>query len=427
MKKTLRRTGLFAAGSVLALSLGTVATAAEMSDKDMFLELKAIIEQQQEQLSKQAAQIESLQQKVGGVAVAVEQKADKEELAALEVKDRGAFLNSGVDNVDVTLYGQINKAYLFSDNGDSSKSYFVDNANSSSRLGLNLKVGVSEDFTVGGKLEYEFLSSASNVVNQLNTSNDADFKLRHADIFFNSDAYGKISLGLGSMAADGSSQTDLSGTSVVTYVSIGDMAGGQLWDDGTVVSGAGSDIGDVYKDLDGGRKDRFRYDTPSYHGLMLSAAAAADSQYDLALRYNRKYDSVTVASAIAWQNPNDGDVDSIYNGSVSLLFNNGINATLAAGTEDSDTAEEGSFWYTKLGYQIELFEMGTTAFSIDYGQYDDFAEEGGEATVYSVAAVQKVDDWGTEFYLGVRQHEYDENSTDYDDIFAVMSGARLKF
>ena len=44
MKKILRRTALFAAGSVLALSLGTVATAAEMSDKDMFMELKKIIE-----------------------------------------------------------------------------------------------------------------------------------------------------------------------------------------------------------------------------------------------------------------------------------------------------------------------------------------------------------------------------------------------
>lgn len=425
MIKTVKRTAQIAVGSLFALTLTSGAAVAEMSEKEMLLELKKIIQQQQEQLSKQAAQIEAMQQKLGGVVASVEQKADKKEVE--ELAGGSSVITSKFENVDVSLYGQINRGVLFADNGDSSKTYFVDNANSSTRMGFNVAVGVNEDFSVGGKLEYEFRSNMSSAVNSENTDTDHDVNLRHADLFFKSETFGKLSLGQGSMAADGSSHKDLSGTGVITYAAIGDMAGGQLWYDDDTNTLSTRTIGNVFSSLDGGREDRLRYDTPSFHGLVLSTSVAADDKYDIVASYSRKYDSVTVASAVAFQT-ND-DVDGIYNGSVSLLLNNGFNVTLAAGAEDEDnsTDAEGSFWYAKLGYRASIFEAGKTSFSIDYGEYDDFAADDGEASVYSFGVVQDMSDWGTEFYLGVRLHEYEEGSTDYDDIFAVMSGARVKF
>ncbi len=423
--KTVKRTAHIAVGSLFALTLTSGAAVAEMSEKEMLLELKQIIQQQQEQLKTQAAQIEAMQQKIGGVVATVEQKADKKEVE--ELAGGSSVITSKFENVNVSLYGQINRGVLFADNGDSSKTYFVDNANSSTRMGFDVAVGVNEDFTVGGKIEYEFRSNMSSAVNSENTDTDHDVNLRHADMFFKSATFGKLSLGQGSMAADGSSQKDLSGTNVVTYVAIGDMAGGQLWYDDDTDTLSAKRIGNVFNDLDGAREDRLRYDTPSFHGLVLSTSVAGDDKFDLVASYSRKYDSITVASAVAWQT-ND-DLDGIYNGSVSLLFNNGFNVTLAAGAEDEDNSgdAEGSFWYTKLGYQASIFEAGKTAFSIDYGEYDDMDVDSGEATVYSFAVVQDMTDWGTEFYLGVRLHEYDADDSDYDDIFAVMSGARIKF
>ena len=41
--------------------------------------------------------------------------------------------------------------------------------------------------------------------------------------------------------------------------------------------------------------------------------------------------------------------------------------------------------------------------------------------------VQNFDKIGTEFYLGARNHELDRAGSNFDDIFAVLGGARVKF
>ena len=41
--------------------------------------------------------------------------------------------------------------------------------------------------------------------------------------------------------------------------------------------------------------------------------------------------------------------------------------------------------------------------------------------------MQNFDKIGTEFYAGVRNHELDRADADFDDIFAALTGARVKF
>jgi hypothetical protein len=60
---------------------------------------------------------------------------------------------------------------------------------------------------------------------------DLDFQKRHVDLWVDTPAFGKFSLGYGSTASDGTSEMDLSGTGVIGYSSIADMAGGQLFYD----------------------------------------------------------------------------------------------------------------------------------------------------------------------------------------------------
>ena len=55
------------------------------------------------------------------------------------------------------------------------------------------------------------------------------------------------------------------------------------------------------------------------------------------------------------------------------------------------------------------------------------AATGDEFTSYGIFVVQKIDKIATEFYLGARNHELDRVGQNFDDVFAVLGGARIKF
>jgi hypothetical protein len=49
------------------------------------------------------------------------------------------------------------------------------------------------------------------------------------------------------------------------------------------------------------------------------------------------------------------------------------------------------------------------------------------ASSFGLAYVQNIKEWGTELYLAYRWYELDREDEEYEDINAVMSGARIKF
>ena len=113
--------------------------------------------------------------------------------------------------------------------------------------------------------------------------------------------------------------------------------------------------------------------------------------------------------------------------SASILHDSGFNLTGAYGQRDIDgSTRDPVFWYAKVGY-IMKGDGRSTAFSIDYASAEDVETLGDEFTSYGVAVVQKFDKIGTEFYLGVRNHELDRVGENFDDILAVLGGVRIKF
>jgi len=417
--------------SMMSLSIVSGALAGGGLDENMLLELKKLIEKQQEQLDRQAGEIALLKEQIGGASQEDDKKVDKQELEKLDVDK---MVTSRFKHVDVNLYGHLNRGVLWSENGDSSKIFFVDNSNSQSRIGVNASVSPSEGFTVGGRIEYGIKSNASSDVSQ-NETNDAtsvNWNLRHADVFFASNSVGKISLGHGSSASDGTSEVDLSGTSVVAYSDVEALSGGQLWYEGQTDTLSSLRVKNVFNNMDGlGRDDRLRYDTPSFAGLSLSSSAISGDAYDAAIRYSRVYGDTKVAAAVAWAKPADANesVKQQYDGSMSVLLGNGLNATFAAGlSEMSEYArEDGTFWYTKLGYRVDACSLGKTSFSVDYGEDKDIYKNEDNAKTWSVAAVQDMPSWGTEFYLAYRSYKLDSEGASYEDVNAVLGGARVKF
>jgi predicted porin len=344
-----------------------------------------------------------------------------------------ADVKSDNDTVSVSLYGQVNRAIMVVDDGEDSEFFHVDNDNSSSRIGLKAKAKPSEDLTVGAKFEVEFQSNPSNEVNFEDGSISAEFKERHIDFYVDSN-FGKLSLGQGDMASNGSAEVDLSKTNVIGYSSIEDVAGGIVFFDNVSMSYSGVAVADVFDNMDGlSRKDRVRYDTPKFAGFTLSASAGEDDAADIAATYEQKFGETTVAAAIAYGEPGTGKDYTILDGSASVLFDFGLNLTVAMGQKDLDDAgrleDDPSYIYGKIGYLAKLTDIGYTAFSVDYGSWEDIDSHNSdeEADSYGIQIVQQVKNWGTELYAQYRIYELDQARQDYEDIGALIAGARIKF
>lgn len=340
------------------------------------------------------------------------------------------------DNTSIQVYGQINKGILAFDDGDESTSYgLVDNDNSSTRLGIRSTTAFDSGWEMFSNLEFEYQPHASNVVNQLD-KNGADYgfdktNFRKAEIRLSSERFGEFWFGQGSMASDGTAEVDLSGTGVIAYASVADIGGGLF----RLSDGDLSDVSTsaAFSDLDGlGRKMRIRYDTPSFSGFRLKASYGQDvlndeddSLYDVAATYEGDYDTFQVAAAVAYS-WDDGADRNTLDGSVSGLHTpTGLSLTVAGGQRDD--AGDPTYGYVKLGYERDFFSVGSTAFAIDYYSGDSINEDGSDSTSYAFAMVQNVDNWNSEWYVGLRQFEYDDDDNSYEDGLSTMAGLRVKF
>jgi hypothetical protein len=333
-----------------------------------------------------------------------------------------------------TFYGQINLTYQGLDDGVTTHDSFVDNSNSASRVGLWL------DFTPDGNaLRFNFEAAlgieGTSDTSQTGGASWIDWQrqdIRKLELSYAA-GFGRLWVGQGSMATDGAAEIDRSGTSVVGYVNLPDTAGSFEFRDGTALSGIA--ISDVFKDFDGPRRFRLRYDTPDQAGFTLSVAYGQDvlaedddaSYYDAALRYGLENTTVALEAAIGYNwKDDDGAMTEQLVASASLRhLPSGLNLTLAAGDQRSG---EASYVYTKLGWSGDLFAPGQTALSVDYYAGADFEVAGSESTSWGVQAVQGFTDLGLEAYLGYRVFELDGIAgADFHDMQALLVGARWKF
>jgi hypothetical protein len=281
----------------------------------------------------------------------------------------------------------------------------------------------------------QFASSPSNAVSQ-NTEEAGiganNFTKRHLEVFFDSNRFGTLSLGQGNTATEGISEIDLSGTNTVVRSNFGTFGGGLLFRNSTTGALSATAIGNVFDNFDGlGRDDRIRYDTPQFADFELSGSVVQGSSSDIALRYGGDFDGTKVVAGVglASLNSTSATIDNQVSGSASILFENGINLTGAAGVRDMKTAgaDDPDFYYGKAGYQTSLTDLGKTSFSIEAAQENDLAANGDEGTLYGVGAAQRLDDWGTEVYAGARVYELDRPGANFDNIIAGMVGAWVRF
>jgi predicted porin len=232
------------------------------------------------------------------------------------------------------------------------------------------------------------------------------------------------------MATDGVATLDVSGTSLVGSVTVPDVAGSFAFRE---ASGTLSDItvSDAYKDFDGGRRFRIRYDTPTFGGFSFAVAYGQNilsenddkDYYDIGLTWSATQGDYELAAAAGYAWEEDDTTAERYAGSFSMLHTpTGLNLSLSAGGDP----DGGNYGYAKAGWKGDLIAPGPTAFSIDYYSGDDLAEDDSSSEATGLSAVQTFTDMDLEVYLGYRAYSYDDIAS-YQDADSYLFGVRYKF
>ncbi|WP_070989988.1 porin [Halofilum ochraceum] len=352
-------------------------------------------------------------------------KIEKNLLAAAVAGAIG-FAAAPAQAVDAEVSGFVNRAFMSADDGEDSRTTFVDNTTANSRFRFTGSQEIRPDLRAGVFVEFAIPSSNSSAVSIQNPSTPFSVNERHVDAFIEG-GFGKVSLGQGDGAGNGAMEVDQSGTFIAGY-SAANLIGGGVAFRNENTGALGPTIGATYSNFDFySRHDRVRYDTPTIGpGLMVSVSyGTANGQEDATELVARQNVDVGFGQ-LSWAlgtGSQGGTGTDINGGSGSLLLDNGINVTLAAADAENNATgnDAGTLFYTKVGYTT-----GPHSLSGDYGNTEDRAQDGDESEVFGVQYLYRATDW-MDLYVAGKQHSLDRDGTDFDDINILFAGTRVKF
>ena len=326
------------------------------------------------------------------------------------------LLPSSVQAVEVTMSGQVNRLIMNVDNGAESGVVHADNSVSGTRWRFAGDGDLDNGMTAGLLYETQLQSNPSDAISVDDLDGDGSggnvgdgdhFSTRQSNVWLKGN-FGKVAIGQGSGAADGSAEVDNSGTGVIQYNgSSTDLLGAMEFGE------SGVTVGSVRAYFDGlGRNDNIRYDA-AIGDLALAASLGNGDKIEAAVGYKIADLNLKVG---VWDQKDSGDGNSGSAVSASWGGDGGLNLTGAYGTDDRDG--DPSNLYLKVG-----FKMGDNAFGVDWSETSDLGA--GDADSISVAWVGSMMQ-GVELYASYRVESLDGVSG-ADDIDALVGGMRVKF
>ena len=355
--------------------------------------------------------------------------------------------------VDFTISGHVNRALVVvdSDDADSSKAEVVNNGSSSTRIRWTGSSEMMDGNSVGIQVEYQ-------------ETGDGSLGLRHANVNYAGE-FGKITIGQGSEAGDGSAYKGGVGTFGVGH--------GQE-------KGSAFTLGSYFGSLDaGGRTNNIRYDTPSIgpvgaalsigNGDRISLAATLSTEFSgssfNAMVASLREDSnvmgkaqetigasfgVSMANGLgisgAWaRGDNHGSTAAMASAEMEGCFDSSANmvepSELAAGTgvmscgsgnvigtymSEAMPAMAGtdpSYFQAAIAYTF-----GDTTVSASWYSSEDFKNEGSEGSAIGVGVNHNLPKVGAQVYAAVQGYDAEDMMAMVDtDETVLVVGTRVKF
>ena len=342
-----------------------------------------------------------------------------------------AIVTSKDPRFKVKISGQVNRQVAYAEDGNNSKFYHTDSDNSPTRINIEAQGKVSEDLTVGARVETGYQDNRPLEVNQNNENSGFDFTSRWLEAYVASQRFGKLGVGKGFASSFYIDETDLSGTQVVSLLSPGNLFGGLLFYSNDINDYTNIRVSDVFVDLENlSIVNRVRYDSPHFYGFQLSGSTGSNQRHDATLRYKNDIGDFKFSGASAYQrNSFGGLLDWRVDGALSTLHKpSGISLTGGAfyARANSDNRHLQGF-IVKGGWRKKFFDFGETALSIDYVQNDDSSADDEDGKTYSAFVVQDIERWGLQVYGGYRYYDLDRQGLDTESIHVPVIGTRKIF
>lgn len=386
-----------------------------------------------------------------------------------DLEERVAVLEAttarkGNRKVSLTVYGHVNTAIVFWDNGVEDDVYAgLDNDHRSTRIGFKGKAKINSDLSAGYKIEVQFEAASSAEVTEDNDDGKAaneEISIRKSYLYIKSKTFGAVSLGRNSVATD-----DITHDSFVSKTTDHIRPDWHYNRQFTII-GTGEDLGEfcgsAMSDSDacfdiGSRRDGIRYDTPTFAGFKLSAAWGEDDFWDVALRYAGEFGDIKIKAGVGyseWDSNGAGDEESAADGEKSWAASGGIlhspTGIFVQGSYRNIEVEvvgsdipEADVYYLQGGIKQKWNSLGATAIWGEYAQGDDGwftanAEEAGvtynstELSRWGVGLTQWVDAAKMQLYLIYQHTELDAVdgaglAVDTEDFDSVIAGGSIRF
>ena len=363
--------------------------------------------------------------------------------------------------VDFTISGHVNRALFVTDKDDGTNPAKVaDNGSSGTRI----RVMGTTDLENGNSVDIQFEYGHSGGLGKSGALKGGKVQatdgltLRHANIQY-SGGFGKITIGQGSEAGDGSPYSDKSGV----------LGIGHGQDKGD------SSLGAYFGDLGaGGRKNMLRYDTPSLGPISAAVSVANDDRVSGLLSLasdlggtsvgamlgtlQERGDSSTVSASIgakmpsgltisgAWAKGKDqggtdptpptiqpviecpeeveppqscGDIWGQGRGDDRQTESYGLHTPAKTGTDGTDP----SYFQATVGYVF-----GNSAVAASWYQSSDFKAKGSEGTALGIGVKHTLPKAAAELYAAVQNYDVKptKGAESMDDTVFVV-GTRVKF
>ena len=367
-----------------------------------------------------------------GASAASADEALEKRVKALE-KSGGMYVTRSKKTMKLVVNGHMNRAIVVADNGTTSGISHTTNAFSQTRVRWIGTGKVNSDLTAMTYIEVGHTTQNSNAqdLGDDGDDNGAVFANRFAELRLSSKSMGTVYLGQGATGTDGVSETDLSGTGIISLAGAGNLiGGGETWQSNGAGAGLGT-VSDKFSSLDGqGRAGRLRWDSPKVGGMQVTMSHQNNDAWGVALRYGATIGGMSVKAAVAHSDNTVNGGTDILNGSAAILFPMGLSFAVGAAEQDDEDggANDTEEWrYMKVGYKFKGSDMGETRLFVDWNQNED--RDGADETSEYVGAgiVQIVEPLGMEVYGLYRNFSLDVTGNDPDDISVLAAGIRVSF
>ena len=345
---------------------------------------------------------------------------------ALIVIASSLLLTPAAQAFEAKISGQVSRMVVLPDDAVGDEIQYQDIGFSGSRFRFRGSETMDNGYEWGFRFEIQARNNNAGTDGSQLGNNGDNQDNRYQDIYFSGD-FGKISFGKGDGASNGSTEVDMSGTSLASAAPLQDNWGGyKITPDTDPTADVDNSIAwkSVYSMDDGlSRQNRVRYDSPNANGFSLAVSLNQGNASEVAVRYKGDLGGGKFGAAFFTATGPDASAavggDDIIGGSASLLLKSGLNFTVALSDRDFATGGSRDALFLKAGYK-----MGMHAFAIDVGDSEgDAAGEEGETIGFTYAFFPYP---GVEVFAMVRELD-SSGIAGAESVDLIAFGSRVKF